>query len=205
MTVQIILCETPKKECYEKKCNECGATNIREHFENLIQLVGNQDIRLKICEIGTVEQVRRQVLNEKLGKMNSIITEVTLELQKIPKHIFVANWQRQQFQKITKRVLTNWVVSIADFAENYRCLNQDEIQSAYYNNQQATVFPLIAHYNCQKCEDGIVQDSAVFISSDLINDADVKQFTKQMDSHIRDKVDFSHEVQLSDGCEAQFK
>lgn len=208
--VQKTLCDTVQKSCYERTCNDCGVTKIREHFKPMIQQIGESNIKWKRWEIGTLntasKEVRRQILKEKHGKLADLVTEFVVELQSLSKHIFVANWQREQFQKIRKKVPTDWVVSVADFAENYRCLNQDEIQSAYFNYQQATVFPLIAYYNCPQCDGGIVQDSGVFISPDMIHDADaVKEFTKQMDSHIREEVDFTHEVQFSDGCSAQFK
>ena len=45
-------------------------------------------------------------------------------------------------RNITQSLPKGWMVSVADFAENYRCINQDEIQSAYYNYQQATLLRL---------------------------------------------------------------
>lgn len=41
---------------------------------------------------------------------------------------------------------------VADFAENYRCTHQDEIQSAYYQYQQVTIHPIVAYYKCDKYE-----------------------------------------------------
>lgn len=152
--VRKTLCGTPKKECYERKCKDCGTIKMKGHFEDLIQQVSGGEVKWKRWEMGTVKNVRRQVLNEKRGDINSMITEFTQELQNFAKHIFVADWQCQQFQEITRQVPAQWVVTVADFAENYRCVNQDEIQSAYYNYEQATVFPIIANYNCPNCENG---------------------------------------------------
>ena len=39
---------------------------------------------------------------------------------------------------------------IQDFAENYRTFYQDEIQSAHWQYEQATVHPVICYYQCQE-------------------------------------------------------
>ena len=33
-----------------------------------------------------------------------------------------------------------------DFAEDYRCRSQEEIQSAYWSQTQVTIHPVIAYY-----------------------------------------------------------
>ncbi|WAR17069.1 hypothetical protein MAR_031663 [Mya arenaria] len=51
-----------------------------------------------------------------------------------------------------------------------------------------------------------LEESAVFITPDLIHDADaVNMFTTQMNDHLKESIPFSHRVQFSDGCAAQFK
>ena len=98
------------------------------------------------------------------------------------------------------------MITIADFSENYRCVKQDEIQSAYYSYQQATLFPLIAYYTCLGCNDAVVQESVVFISPDLVHDAmAVAQYLKKMTEHVQGHVKFVHEVQFTDGCYSQFQ
>lgn len=67
---------------------------------------------------------------------------------------------------------------------------------------------MLAYYNCKDCNNAIVQESAVFISDDLVHDAHaVQHFTKQFDNHLRNNrgVVFDHEVQFSDGCSGQYK
>jgi hypothetical protein len=39
---------------------------------------------------------------------------------------------------------------IQDFVENYRTFYQDEIQSAHWQYEQATVHPVICYYQCQE-------------------------------------------------------
>ncbi|WAR17871.1 LOW QUALITY PROTEIN: hypothetical protein MAR_032465 [Mya arenaria] len=210
-SIEKSMCEiksgSTNKECYDRKCSSCGIHKITKHFQVLIKKDGEKDVKWKRWELGTRKtggkECRRQMLVERVGKL---ITEFSEELKPLARHIFIANWQRQQYSTLVKNVPKDWMVSVADFAENYRCINQDEIQSAYYNYQQSTVFPLIAHYRCPDCDNEIVKESAVFITPDTKHDAEAAtQFTRTMDSHIKERINFSHEVQFSDGCAAQFK
>ena len=86
------------------------------------------------------------------------VKELTNELKPFSRHIFIAMWQRKQYKNLISNIPQDNVALLMDFAENYRCINQDEIQAAYYQYQQATVFP---HSRCDKCKNGIVTESAV--------------------------------------------
>jgi hypothetical protein len=68
----------------------------------------------------------------------------------ISMHLFTATWQYQQLGNIKENIPDNWVIMIQDFAENYRTFYQDEIQSAHWQYEQATVHPVICYYQCQE-------------------------------------------------------
>ena len=55
-----------------------------------------------------------------------------------------------------------------DFAEDYRCRSQDEIQSAYWSPTQVTIHPVVAYY---KVDDKLKHQSYVFISNEVRHDA----------------------------------
>lgn len=212
--VKMSLCDKDsdfnKRECLERNCSMCGVHKITTHFQPLSQMSGEKTLKWKRWEARTIKcagkDVRRQMLVEKEGSIDVLLMEFAKEMGPHANHTFVADWQRKQYRHITQNLPEGWVVSVADFAENYRCVNQDEIQSAYYNYQQATLFTMVYHYRCPTCKDNTVQESAVFVSSDLKHDADaVNQFTKQMNEHIQKKISIEHYVQFSDGCGAQFK
>ena len=81
------------------------------------------------------------MLVEKERNVQDLVKQLTDALKPFAKHIFTATWQRQQYRNLISNVPKDCVVTL-----NYRIVNQDEIQSAYYNYQQATVFPCLAHY-----------------------------------------------------------
>ncbi|KAK6174238.1 hypothetical protein SNE40_017554 [Patella caerulea] len=73
------------------------------------------------------------MLQERTGPMGKLIEEICeSSLKDLPNHLFTAYWQRQQFSDLTSRNLPEgWSILLLDFAENYRCESQDEIQFAH--------------------------------------------------------------------------
>ena len=55
-----------------------------------------------------------------------------------------------------------------DFAEDYRCRSQEEIQSAYWSQTQVTIHPVVAYY---KKDGKLTHQSYVFISNEPSHDA----------------------------------
>ena len=53
----------------------------------------------------------------------------------------MAEWQRDQFQRLKENLPDDWVIATMDFAENFLCKFQDEPQSADWAYKQVTVFP----------------------------------------------------------------
>lgn len=151
---------------------------------------------------------KRSMLLNHNGSVQDFINELCAEVEKLAKHLFVAKWQYKQFTQLKKQVPRNWLVMVADFAENYRCIHQDEIQSAYYQYQQVTIHPIVGYYRCDKCE-GVVSESAVFISGDLDHDAHahaVEHFTRKYEEYLKEKgMDIEKELLFSDGCSKQYK
>ena len=96
---------------------------------------------------------------------------------------------------------------VMDFAENYACQYQDEVQSAHWNHNQVTIHPISSYYACSSC-DGVVNESLVFISNDLTHDYHaVQNFVSTTMQHLRCQrhLDVEHVVQWTDGCSSQYK
>lgn len=73
---------------------------------------------------------KRQMLIQKQGSVFDLLKELTNKLKPFASHIFTALWQRKQYKNLISNVPKDYVVLLMDFAENYRCVNQDEIQAA---------------------------------------------------------------------------
>lgn len=153
-------------------------------------------------------KLSKKVLVEKEGSYEDLVDELMVELIPFSSHLFNAKWQYQQFNHLKNDLPPGWLLTISDFAENYRCCHQDEISSAYYTYKQATLFPIMSYYHCpdEGC-DATIQEAVVIVSDDLDHDAhSVKHFKQVLYDHLEEKgVSWTHHVSYSDGSASQFK
>lgn len=63
-----------------------------------------------------------------------MVIELVEELVTAAKHLFQAKWQHRQFSTLLNNLPLGWVVLNMDFAENYVCVSQNEIQSAHWGH-----------------------------------------------------------------------
>jgi hypothetical protein len=214
----------PAKECIERKCQRCGVKKLREYLKPLTSSAGSQQCkwnewRLKTFPIKDKNKknnedqdkkdktMKRKVLDTVEEKVEVFIAELCKEMEEYARHIFIASWQQTQYRNLSRNPPDGLLILLADFAENYRCDSQDEIQGAHWSYAQASVFPVVAYYRCptDKCEE-VVKESLVFITNDLEHDASaVHHFITKANRHLSSKVTIKHQVQFTDGCAAQFK
>ena len=162
---------------------------------------------MKTCKSGKKEVFQtRKILSEKSGSYKEFVNELSEELEPFASHLFNAKWQYQQYKKLKENLPNDWVLGVADFAENYRCMYQDEISSAYYQYKQATLHPVVLFHHCPDCNETMTT-SCVCITSDLVHDAfAVAAFQATVKDHLKNGgSNIAHFVQFSDGCSAQYK
>ena len=61
-------------------------------------------------------------------------------LQRYPSHQFQANWQNQQLRELVENLPLGHVIAVHDYSENYMCSMQDQIQSLYFSQVQASMY-----------------------------------------------------------------
>ena len=160
---------------------------------------------------GNEVQENRKVLTVQRDKISVCVEEMCKGLESFSSHVFVANWQYTQYSYLRDNLPVGWVLSVIDFAENYRCTYQDEIASAYYSYEQVTIIPVQVFHRCIGCEvsecDETVSRSVLFISDDLNHDHHLVRAANEtlVQYLIHEGVALDHHVQFSDGCAAQFK
>ena len=76
----------------------------------------------------------KKVLKTKTGALEELVLELLQEVAFLAQHLFVANWQKDMFNSAKQLPCssTDTVVMVLDFAENYGCFHQDEIQTAHW-------------------------------------------------------------------------
>ena len=96
---------------------------------------------------------------------------------------------------------------VLDFAENFTCSNQDEVQAAHWHHEQVTVHPIVTYYAYPFCEETVLE-SQVFKGDDRHHDFNaVFHFTKVAIDHLRNirGLQLDHIIQWTDGCASQYK
>ncbi|MES9901055.1 MAG: hypothetical protein ABW168_00060 [Sedimenticola sp.] len=201
-----------KIDCINRQCGDCQTDLLMAHLQPLLQEHGNETVEFAKWEKAKTKsrqgkEVSKVFMVKHRVKLCDMIIEAMEDLSIMARHLFNAKWQQLQFSGLIKNIPTNWVVLNLDFAENYACISQMEIQTAHWFHQQVTIHPVVAYYNCHKCDE-TVQECLYFVSDDLTHDAHaVHRFVSATNAHLRNKrgIDIEHQVQFSDGCASQYK
>lgn len=80
------------------------------------------------------------------GSVTDLLTELADEVVPLAGHLGVAMWQYHQFRQLRTNLLPNHLLTLMDFAENYLCEFQKEVQAAHWSYSQVTVFPTVNYY-----------------------------------------------------------
>ena len=146
------------------------------------------------------------VLKPKFNTVDVIINDLQKDLESFSLHLFTASWQSRQYYSIAKNPPKGWVVMVYDFAENYSCRYQDEIQSVHWGHSAATLHPIVCNYTCPRCNEATMTHSLIMISDDINHDYHaVHQFTNIAIRHIKSQVHVERVVRFSDGAPNQYK
>lgn len=199
-----------KRACILRECSKCGTSIIQKHMSDLEEKQGDKLIKWKQWEKVEGKKkdgkiIHKQQIVTKQGRLKECIDELVTEVKPISAHLFNAAWQNQQFRQVAKHPPPQSVVMVLDFAENYTCQFQDEIQAAHWHHASATVHPIVCYYPCKICED-VMQESLVFISPDKRHDYHaVHEFMGKAINHLQQKMEIRQIIRFSDGCGAQYK
>ena len=135
--------------------------------------------------------------------MGSLIVAFSTELKSYAKHIFMANWQRSQFNNLKDNLPDNTALLVLDFAENYTCHYQNQVQAAYYDLHQVTIHPVVIYTKC-KCDidNHVLTHYRIYVSDDRNRDAAFVKYVLEdsMKSVKKDKYKV-----FSDNCGQQYK
>ncbi|XP_063445276.1 uncharacterized protein LOC134725403 isoform X1 [Mytilus trossulus] len=203
-----------KRDCIDRKCAECGTSKLRNMFDGVVESEENQpDVKWKRWDIvktinhKTKKEITKRQEIEKTGPPTDLLEELLDELVFLSPHLFEARWQQEQFAELNKNFPQNSIVLTIDFAENFSCFSQHEIQGAHWAKDSVTIHPCIALYRCPK--DGHIVDECIdIVSNDLLHDNHaVHTFLLEVVNHLKQqqKIKIDHAFILSDGCAAQYK
>ncbi|XP_038055189.1 uncharacterized protein LOC119727393 [Patiria miniata] len=204
-------------KCIDRRCNKCGVQAVSQHLHPLLEAAEGKVVkwskwqRMKetITKAGKEKEVTKVLNVAQEGAVNVLINELIDELQSFSMHLFNWAWQHDQYNMIFNNPPEGHVVMILDFAENYTCMQQDEVQSSHWTHDQETIHPVVASYQCPKCTGESVHTilhSLIFISDDRKHDHNaVHQFYTESVKFLSKSIQISKVIRFSDGCGSQYK
>ena len=200
--------------CIKRQCKDCGIQKLNNILEPLLH-TPTQQITWTRWEVVTTpyfgKQGRKDVKKRKpVLKQDTIVemlAELMTETEPHAEHLFNKDWQNSQEATLIGKLRADEVLGVYDFAENFKCGHQREVQSAYYAQDSATVHPVVTYYNCNVCLKS-VRESLILVSDDLIHDYNlVNAFQKVVSNHLMTarELKLSTFYRFSDGCSSQYK
>ncbi|KAL8611894.1 hypothetical protein ACOMHN_033639 [Nucella lapillus] len=193
--------------CLSRVCSDCGVQQLSDMLAPLRHEGDHQISWLRWQMTKTGGSVQRMMNVTKQGSVSDLLTELADEVVPLADHLGAASWQYRQFRQLRTNLLPNHLLTLMDFAENYRCEYQNEVQAAHWGYAQVTVFPTVNYYRCASCT-SLVTESVVIISADLVHDASaVHKYNSLVVQHLERKrnIIVQKQFQFTDGAASQFK
>ena len=135
--------------------------------------------------------------------------EFIQDMHDLPLHVFRADWQHKQMKACIDNLSLDEACLCMDYAESYQCRFQHEVQSAFFEQNQVTLHPMMAYYLKVVGNDTLpVKHAIIGITNDTQKDnCGVKAFEDGAIKIIeREKGTTLTKVnEFTDGCACQYK
>lgn len=161
--IRQFLCEVQTSECWLSNCNHCNGISQ----ERLNKSIGNTDLTIPVnWELWEKNSESKRIeKHKKNGTLIDLLNYIVNLSPQFLRHSFVKREQSDVFNKIDRvrvkgdKFINESLIQV-DFAENFICEAQDEVQSAHWNQRQLTLFTSATFYQNQIF-------SKVFVSNNL--------------------------------------
>jgi len=209
--VDNFVCDSNKEECMMSKCGSCPAwlDAVKEDaaLDEIVQWQQWERVSHQVqSKQGKPKLVKKMEKVTKEGTVEEALHSLQSKMPSFLEHVFVKRKQAEFFEKRTAQMQPDEAVVQVDFAENYTCQHQDEVQAAHWSQQQVTLFTVAIW--TKDSDDNTKCSSHVIVSDDL--DHDKKSVTVFMDIVVNNFVKKNFpQVKVvdifSDGPTSQFK
>ena len=205
----------PKKECVFRTCPDCGVDKLKEKLieQNSEKL---HDIRKRFIvkqwcnkREQSTDKVRTFMhwRHDRFSYMELICTYVEM-VETMSVHSFFASWNFLQYKECKNNLEEGEIIMVHDYAQNYLCKHQHEIQALHWSHAQVTLHPTCVSYRCPVVGcNNLVLHEVVHITSDLKHDAHlVKKFTQETLQVLKKRgVNIRKIIEFTDQAPSQYK
>lgn len=192
--IEQIVCDSKQKSCMARSCSVC---------KDKIYMFGPSsdlnDIPLKYYQ-WQKHELRTEKL-EIISTVKDAFEDLNQQLKHFLIHTYVKRNQADTFEHLKSSVNGSEILLQVDFSENASLIQQNEIQSAHWSHDQATLF---TSYSWIKQN---VEESCVIVSNDLEHTKlQVYTYMNTIIGHLKKKYPDINTINIfSDGATSQFK
>ena len=204
---------TPRSECLNRKCKNCGVHAISEHYKEVAKICREQQKEINWYNWEYVDvskgEAKKRIMScvSKSTSVDHFLTEYENTMSVYSSHIFRANWQHEQMNVCQENLKEGQVMMVMDFSENYKCGFQNEPSSAYFEQNMVTIHPIMCYMreNVQN-ENLLIKHAIICITDDLKHDGmAVSAFENKALTILGSSSEVNEVIQWTDGCAAQYK
>lgn len=198
--LNLMICSNFTPGCYLGTCRKCPGV------KNLSQVLSDVFEEHDITEISFMNWVLKpRCTMEKITCATPEFVKIfSDQAQSLLKHAFIAKQQSSYLRFVKDNLIEKECVVICDFAENYAFVAQNAVPGFHWNNDQATVYPVMIYY---KMNGVLEKKSLIIISDNLHHDSVVVwAFSGLINSFIKSFMPNPAKIfYFSDGAPQQFK
>lgn len=162
--LNMLMCPNPETNCHFRTCTKCpGIEQIREFF---VRLFDENDI-----ETITIKQwvsKPRTTLETQIQNASDFVDELCDKAACLQRHAFIAKQQSQYLKTLKSSLNEGQFIVICYLAENYAFVVQEAVPGFHWNNNQATIYPVVIYF---RQNGDLMHRSLVIISDCLKHDA----------------------------------
>ena len=205
----------PKISCALRDCTDCGVENLRQKLLDLnSELIQDKRKRFLIKKWETkrerIGDKYRIYMHWKHDRLTSreLVDRYVKDLSPMASHSFFAAWNFHQYLVCKNNLEKGQVVVVHDYAQNYLCIHQHEIQAMHWSHAQVTIHPSSISYRCpvNSCNQMVLHE-IVHISEDLKHDAHLVKKIQQCNIEVLKKrgVSIRKIIEFTDQAPSQYK
>lgn len=199
--LDIIVCDVNNYKCMTGGCELCpGEEALSDMFSESEEEDSMPD-NITFKQWVTSERTELETLIKPRDEFFELLIE---KLTALKKHHYVSKIQSKYLKERKENLGEREAIVLADFAENYTFVVQDEAQGHHWVNRQATVHPFVYYLK----EDGKVKSKCFCVISDTKehDTATVHCFQHHLINTIKEKHSHIEKlIYFSDGASSQYK
>ena len=120
--------------CASRKCSKCGTASIKVTYA--------PDVTAHIAYEEWGQEANRFALITKKATPGDLFQLLLQDVYALASHLTNAYWETNQLKLLSAKPPKGFLVSVLDYAENYTCVPQNEVQSAHCSLYRPHSIPL---------------------------------------------------------------